>query len=361
MEYINPDERNKLFTLFKDVEKNPNTQSVGLEKHLNSDILIVDSMNTFLRAWTTVPTLNENGTHTGGISGFLKSVGYAIKLLNPTRCVMVFDGAGGSLKRRKIYPEYKDHRKSKLRLNRIYEDNSTIDNEKNGIKSQLIRLVGYLQTLPVNMIALDNVEADDSIAYCATQYFKDSNVTIMSADKDFLQLASDKIKIWSPTKKKLYGPLEVLNEYHIHPQNFTIYRALDGDTSDNIPGIKGCGLKTVIKSFPFVSEDRKVELSEIYNYSDANKGKLKVYQTILDSKSEVERNYSLMQLEDTQLQTYAQLKVHEILDRDMPKLNRIEFSKLITEDGMWNNMSSGMGYHLWLNETFGKLNNYTKL
>jgi DNA polymerase-1 len=363
MEFINDNERKKLFSLFKDVEKSLDGKSVtkDLNRNLNSEVLLVDGMNTFLRAWASVPSLNEDGLHTGGISGFLKSVGYAIKLLNPTRCIIIFDGAGGSVKRRKIFPEYKSQKKSKIRLNRIYEDNSTADSEKNGIKAQLIKLVGYLQTLPINMIALDNVEADDTISYCALEYFKDSNVTIMSADRDFLQLASDRIKIWSPTKKKLYGPLDVFNEYKIHPQNFTIFRALDGDDSDNIPGIKGCGLKTVLKAFPFVTEDRKIELNELYSYSDSKKGKLKVYENILDSKNDIERNYSLMQLQDTQLQTFAQLKVHEILDREMQKLNRIEFSKLITEDGMWNNMSSGQGYQIWLNDTFGKLNNYTKV
>ena len=81
------------------------------------------------------------------------------------------------------------------------------------------------------MISLDNVEADDTIAFCATEYFKDYIVNIMSSDKDFLQLVDENIKVWSPSKKKLYCPQNVLDEYGIHPYNFVIFRAMDGFSS----------------------------------------------------------------------------------------------------------------------------------
>ena len=127
------------------------------------------------------------------MSGFLKSVGYAIKLLTPDRCVIVFDGPGGSMKRRKIYPEYKAHKRTKVRLNRIYEENTSLGDEEVSLKRQLQRLVIYLQELPVNMISLDNVEADDTIASLSLDYFKDWRVNIMSSDKDFLQLVDDRV------------------------------------------------------------------------------------------------------------------------------------------------------------------------
>ena len=76
------------------------------------------------------------------------------------------------------------HPASYNRLNRIYEDDSNLEEEEKNLKKQLQRSVEYLQSLPVNMLSLDSVEADDTIAYCATSYFKDWNVVIMSADKD---------------------------------------------------------------------------------------------------------------------------------------------------------------------------------
>ena len=93
------------------------------------------------------------------------------------------------------------------------------------------------------MLMIESVEADDTIAHLVLDTFKYWNSTIMSADKDFLQIVNDHIKVWSPTKKRLYGPQDVLNEYGVSSQNFVYFRALDGDVSDNIPGIRGFGLK----------------------------------------------------------------------------------------------------------------------
>lgn len=305
-----------------------------------------------MRAFSAIPSLNDNGVHTGGISGFLKSLGYAIKLNKPDRCIIIFDGPGGSAKRRRIFPEYKANRKTKVRLNRIYEDNHTdLAEEEKNMKKQIQRVVMYLQYLPVKMISLDNVEADDTIAFISS-YLKDNNITIMSSDKDFLQLVSERVNVWSPSKKKLYAIQDVINEYKIHPYNFVMYRALDGDKSDNIPGIKGCGIKTAIKAFPFLCEGKKITTQDIYDHCEDNVGKLKIYETILKDKSSLDRNYELMQLHDTQLPSHSQLHVMKILDNKVPKLNRLEFSKLITEDRMWNGIPN---YQIWLNEVFGKL------
>ena len=304
-----------------------------------------------------MPSMNEDGLHTGGIAGFLKSIGYAIKLLNATRCVIIFDGNGGSMKRRKIYPQYKDRKNTKIRLNRAYVDLSTAELEEKNLKAQLMRSVHYLDCLPISTMAIDHIEADDTIAYIAEQYYKDHNVTIMSSDKDFLQLSSDRIKIWSPTKKKLYGCAEILLEYGISCQNFIWYRVLEGDVSDNIDGINGAGLKTIIKCFPFFAESHTATLQEIYNHCENNHSKYKLYRTILDNKNIVERNHTLMQLKETEIQSFSQLRINEILDKPIKKMDRFGFSKLITEDKMWNNIPN---YQIWLNESFGKLDTFVR-
>lgn len=308
-----------------------------------------------MRAWAVSPSLNENGIHTGGVTGFLKSIGYAIKLLNPSKCVIIFDGAGGSQRRKKLYPDYKSHKSNKMRINRAYIDNSTPQSEQESLKKELMRTIQYLDCLPVTVMSIDNVEADDVIAYVANQTFNKYNVTIMSADKDFLQLIDNRIKVWSPTKKKLYGCAEVLSEYGISCENFINYRVLDGDVSDNIDGITGAGPATIKKCFPIFVDHHRYAIQEIFNYADSNKGKYKLHDTILANKSIVQRNYDLMQLFDTQLQSFSQLRVEEILKKPIIKMNRFEFSKLITEDKAWNNIS---GYQTWLSETFHRLDNF---
>lgn len=346
-------EKQRLFSLFENVKGGVGDS--GIQKTTNSDILLVDGLNTFIRSFMAVPSMNDDGMHTGGIAGFLKSIGYAIKLINPTRVIVVFDGTGGSQKRRKIYPDYKKGRKTKVKFNRTYEELSSSELEQKNLQVELMRLVSYLEVLPVTVMAIDNIEADDTIAYLAEETFKDSNVTIMSTDKDFLQLASERVKIWSPVKKKIFGCKEIVDEYGITCNNFIYYRIMEGDVSDNIPGLEGVGIKRVLQAYPFLGEDKQVTLQEIYNYSENYKSKYKIYERVLDNKLLLERNHELMQLKNTCIQSFTQLRIEEIVKKQVPKIDKMTFSRLITEDKMWSNLPN---YMVWLNETWGKLNSF---
>jgi 5'-3' exonuclease len=346
-------EKQRLFSLFENVKGGVGDS--GIQKTTNSDILLVDGLNTFIRSFMAVPSMNDDGMHTGGIAGFLKSIGYAIKLINPTRVIVVFDGTGGSQKRRKIYPDYKKGRKTKVKFNRTYEELSSSELEQKNLQVELMRLVSYLEVLPVTVMAIDNIEADDTIAYLAEETFKDSNVTIMSTDKDFLQLASERVKIWSPVKKKIFGCKEIVDEYGITCNNFIYYRIMEGDVSDNIPGLDGVGIKRVLQAYPFLGEDKQVTLQEIYNYSENYKSKYKIYERVLDNKLLLERNHELMQLKNTCIQSFTQLRIEEIIKKQVPKIDKMTFSRLITEDKMWSNLPN---YMVWLNETWGKLNSF---
>ena len=346
-------EKQRLFSLFENVKGGVGDS--GIQKTTNSDILLVDGLNTFIRSFMAVPSMNDDGMHIGGIAGFLKSIGYAIKLINPTRVIVVFDGTGGSQKRRKLYPDYKKGRKTKIKFNRTYEELSSSDLEQKNLQVELMRLVSYLEVLPVTVMAIDNIEADDTIAYLSEDTFKDSNVTIMSTDKDFLQLASDRVKIWSPVKKKIFGCKEIVDEYGITCNNFIYYRVMEGDVSDNIPGLDGVGIKRVLQAYPFLGEDKQVTMQEIYNYSENYKSKYKIYERVLNNKLLLERNFELMQLKNTCIQSFTQLRIEEIIKKQVPKIDKMTFSRLITEDKMWSNLPN---YMVWLNETWGKLNSF---
>jgi len=325
---------------------------------LKNEVLIVDGLNTYIRCYCSMPSMNDNGSHVGGVSGFLKSLGYAIKTIKPSHVVIVFDGNGGSLRRRKIFPEYKKRRKTSIRLNRTYEDSVDEHDDAKQFTNQLLRLVMYLDTLPVKLISVDHVEADDTIAYITNQHFLDSNITIMSTDKDFLQLTSERVKVWSPTKKRIYGPMEVLNEYGIHPKNFTLFRAMDGDDNDNIDGIKGAGIKRILKAYPFLSEDKKHTIDDILQYSklkknEQKKGQLKIYDAVLDDVNKLQRNFDLMQLDTSIIQSFTQIRIQDILKEPNKPLNRYAFSNLITQDKMWNAIPNSQ---IWLAEVFNRLN-----
>ncbi len=356
---LTPEDRNRLANILKGKGTQIQDSHKNWSRSTNSDILIVDGTNTFIRCWSANPAMDENGHHTGGIVGFLKSVGYAIKLLAPTRCIIVFDGVGGSFKRRQIYPNYKEKRKGRIRLNRAYEELSDVTTEEESCIKQYLRLTNYLQVFPVNILSIDHVEADDVIAYLALDYFKDSKrVNIMSSDKDFLQLASDKISIYSPTKKRIYGPAEVVNEYQIHPNNFVLFRSMDGDDSDNVNGIEGAGPKTIVKYFPWLNEPALHTIDEIINRADGLKNKYKVCERITENRSILERNYALMQLKETMLTTVAQLHCNEVLKTEkIPHLDRGAFFKMVREDLIDSNLPNHVH---WVGEVFNGLETVTR-
>jgi len=291
----------------------------------NENVLIIDGLNTFIRVFSVIPTTNDNGTHIGGIVGFLKSIGYTINMFRPTRCIIIWDGKGGSSRRRKMYPEYKAKRKTNIRLNRAY-DFETIEEERANMIRQIQRTIEYLDFLPITMLSIDNVEADDIIAYTAKQVLTDSKVTIMSSDKDFLQLVDDRISVWAPTKKKLYTPENVLEEYGIPSHNLLMYRIFDGDKSDNINGVFGYGLKTVLKKLPFLQEDKQFSVDDAITEVD----ELEEHREIM------ERNYDLMQLHNVDISASAKTKTIDKIREPIPNLDKVTFKKMFLDDKMYS-------------------------
>ena len=307
----------------------------------NENVLIIDGLNTFIRVFSVIPTTNDNGTHIGGIVGFLKSIGYTINMFRPTRCIIIWDGKGGSSRRRKMYPEYKAKRKTNIRLNRAY-DFETIEQERENMIRQIQRTIEYLDFLPITMLSIDNVEADDIIAYTAKQVLTDSKVTIMSSDKDFLQLVDDRISVWSPTKKKLYRPEQVMEEYGIPSHNLLMYRIFDGDKSDNINGVFGYGLKTVLKKLPFLQEDKQFSVDDAITEVEE-----------LDKHRDImERNYDLMQLHNVDISATAKTKTIDKMREPIPNLDKVTFKKMFLEDKMYSALPN---LESWLQTKFQTL------
>ena len=318
----------------------------------NSRVLIIDGLNTFIRSWTTNPTMNEDGDHTGGVVGSLKSIGYQIREFNPTRCIVTFDGKNGSQSRKKIHEGYKAGReKNRFRVNRQYQGMMDEEQERLSMKQQFIWLNDMLDSLPVQTMIYDGIEADDTIAYLTkhTQYDLDGEVVIVSTDKDFLQLVSDNVKVFSPTKKKMYNRQVVFDEFGIWPENLLLYRTLDGDKSDNIPGIRGCGIKTLLKRFPELSEDRTITHEEFFELCEEKQGKIKMYDDILKAKDQLLMNKRLMELHEPHIPTNQKL---QILDRFNE--NDIEFKKLdfLRVGQKYKVLQNWRDINDWLHSTF---------
>ena len=323
----------------------------------NSRVLFIDALNTFLRSYAAIPTLDDNGNHIGGMSGFLKSVGAVVRDFKPSRVVIVFDGKGGSQRRRKIYSDYKSNRKPPTRLNRQY-DMTTEQQETENMKWQLVTLIEMLECLPVTIFTLDNIEADDVIAYASELITAQGGESIIySTDKDFLQMVTETTKVYNPVKKKTFDVNTVVETYGVHPDNFVYYRALLGDKSDNIDGIRGAGEKTVLKLLPeLVDNASTIDYDFIeQKYTDVKK-KPKLIETILDNKDVLERNMQLMQLRDVNISADAKMKIVHKLDIVKTDLRKMDLTKMLIRSRVISNFPN---YDMWLASTFGTLTRFS--
>ena len=316
----------------------------------NDSVLLIDGMNLFIRVFSAIPTTNEDGVHVGGIVGFLRSLAFNINMIRPTRTIIVFDGKGGSNRRRKIFPEYKMGRKMSYRLNRAHNF-LTREEEQQMMIRQLNRVVEYLECLPVSIMNMENIEADDVIGYLSKHIYKNNKTTIVSTDKDFLQLVDETTSIYSPTKKKMYNEDEVFEEYGIHPKNFLLFRMFDGDKSDGIPGVNGIGMKTLVKLFPFMKTKEKYTLDDIYRSAETQKNPL--CEKVLQSKDLLDLNKQLMDLEDGIISGQTKLKVKEIVERPIQRVIKHRFQTMFLEDKLYQALPN---LNSWLATTFNKLN-----
>ena len=105
-------------------------------------------------------------------------------MIRPTRTIVVFDGKGGSNRRRKIFPQYKMGRKMSYRLNRA-NNYLTREEEQKMMIRQLNRVVEYLECLPITLINIENNEADDVIGYCSKHILKITNLQLCQQTKTF--------------------------------------------------------------------------------------------------------------------------------------------------------------------------------
>jgi 5'-3' exonuclease len=339
--------------LFKEMQFE-NIQQEGMG--YNSRVLLVDALNTFLRSYAAIPTLDDNGNHIGGMTGFLRSIGAVIRDFKPTRVVVVFDGKGGSQRRRKIYSDYKSNRKPPTRLNRQY-DMTTEQQEIENMKYQLVSLIEMLECLPLTVFTMDNIEADDVIAYASELITAQGGQSIIySTDKDFLQMITDSVKVYNPVKKKTFDINTVVEDYGVHPNNFVFYRALMGDKSDNIGGIKGAGEKTLLKIVPELVQSSIIVDTKFIEqkYQDIKK-KPKLVESILENEDIVDRNLQLMQLRDVNISTDSKMKIVHKLDTVKADLRKMDLTKLMIRSKIMSNFPN---YDIWLTTTFAPLTRF---
>jgi DNA polymerase-1 len=297
-------------------------------------LLIIDGQNMFIRNYVMSPQLDINGNPIGGLTGFMRSLQKEVRRAKPDRVAICWEGPGGSQKRREKNKNYKLGRKAP-RLNREYTF-ATPEEERENKYSQLVKLTEYLDHLPILQLSLENVEADDIIAWlCHCNEYAEWQKLIISNDKDFIQLCDDKTVLVRPGKnEEVLNKNNILEQYSIHPRNFAWARAITGDKSDNLEGVKGLGLATVAKRFSFLSENKDYGLQDILTHAKNNNSKIKAYQNVLDSEEIIALNYEIMQLYTSTISSQGVNKLKYAIKNDGVNLNRSEIRKMLLKDGI---------------------------
>ncbi|MFT4451517.1 DNA polymerase I [Parvimonas sp. G1425] len=222
-------------------------------------ILLIDGSSLIFRAFYAIRNLTtKDGVFVNGVYGFLNMYYKALELINPTHVFVAFD-KGSKTFRHNEFADYK----------------GTRDNAPNEITYQFGILKDLLSSMNVNYLELDEYEADDILGTIAKLAQKEGfEVDIFTGDRDYLQLIDDNIFVYL-TKKgiseiKLMNTESVLEDFGLSPKQLIDVKALQGDSSDNIPGVKGVGEKTALK---LIQEYGSLE--NLYENLGNLKGKLK--------------------------------------------------------------------------------------
>ena len=198
---------------------------------------LIDGSGYIFRAYYALPPLSRksDGLPTGAVSGFCSML---FKLLEdarsddskhkPTHFAVIFDSARKNF-RNDIYSEYKANRTE----------------APDDLAPQFEYIRKSVKAFNLPSIELLNYEADDLIATYAKKITDaGAKVTVISSDKDLMQLVSNKVRLFDPMKSKVIGEKEVVEKFGVKPGQVIDVQSLAGDSSDNVPGVPGIGIKT---------------------------------------------------------------------------------------------------------------------
>ena len=295
-------------------------------------VLVIDALNMFLRAFIVDPSLSNHGQPIGGIKGSIKILQKLVRMTKPNEIVICWDGPNGSQKRKSLNSGYKEGRKP-LRLNRSVHNLTENEELQNKVWQQM-QVFEYLNQMPIIQLILERVEADDIISYvCNSRHYDGWQKVIVSNDKDFLQLCDDETVVYRPTTDKIETKNTVIESLGVHPTNMALARAMDGDASDNLPGVSRVGMKTIATKLPFMKEDRTVTIDELLDYCENIDSKLKVYKNIAESKILIEHNYQMMQLYSPLISVQGKQVIDYALENFECEFNKTELLRLMMNDG----------------------------
>ena len=198
---------------------------------------LIDGSGYIFRAYYALPPLTRksDGLPTGAVSGFCSMLFKLLEdsksnenLQKPTHFAVIFDSARKTF-RNEIYSDYKANRSE----------------APDDLAPQFEYIRKSVLAFNLPSVDLTNYEADDLIATYVDQILKiGAKVTIVSSDKDLMQLYKKDVRIFDPMKNKFINEDDVFNKFGVEASKVIDVQALAGDSSDNVPGVPGIGVKT---------------------------------------------------------------------------------------------------------------------
>ena len=258
---------------------------------MSEKIVLIDGHSILNRAFFGVPPLtNSEGLHTNAVYGFLNIMFKILDEEKPDYLTVAFDRSEPTF-RHQMFDAYKGTRKPMAQE----------------LREQVPVMKEVLQAMGITIVEKPGYEADDLLGTIAGMAeAQGMDVSIISGDRDLLQLATDKVKIRIPKTKRTgteiedYYAADVVERYQVTPKEFIDVKALMGDSSDNIPGVPGIGEKTatnLIVAYKSI-ENAYAHLEEI---------------TPKRAKTNLEEHYDMAQMS----KTLATIEVHAPIEFDM--------------------------------------------
>jgi len=280
---------------------------------LKSTLYLIDGTSFCYRAYYAIRELSTSkGVPTNAIYGVVNMLRKLIKEYEPEMVTVVFDMKGPTTRHKK-YENYKIHRKP------MPDD----------LSEQIPRIKEVVEAFNIPVFQLEGYEADDIIATLAEKARgKGINVTIVTGDKDAMQLVDEKVKVLSPyaLDESFYDREKVRDKFGVYPERMVELMALAGDPSDNVPGVKGIGKVTAEK---LISEYGNIE--NIYKNVEKIKPE-SVRKKLLEGKKMAELSRELVIL-DRNVPVKLDVDKAVLSEPDWEKLEKLfrefEFQKLL--------------------------------
>ena len=276
-------------------------------------LYLVDGSSYIYRAYFAIRHLsNSKGEATNAIYGFTTMLMTLLREEQPDHIAVVFDSKGPTF-RNDLYPDYKANRAD------MPAD----------LVPQIPIIKEMVKAFRMPALELPGFEADDIIATLARRFAAQGlDVTVVTGDKDLMQIVDERIRLLDTMKRKISGPGEVIERFGVPPEQVLEVLGLAGDSSDNIPGVPGIGEKT---ASALIQEFGSID--NLLANIDAVKGK-KRQENLREFSAQARLSRRLVALVDD-LEIEADLDSLILEDPDADALyelfKKLEFNKLLTD------------------------------